>query len=335
MQLAQAGSYYGPEDIAEYVGFATEYSPFIKRGPTPVASGFQYSGYNSELGLCEFVIPSVINYEMDPLTTRYDADFNLAYMLKIFYDINENYVPRVNVYYTKTFLEFFFNILLNSDQTRDFICDIVLNNVCYGIVNDEDHTQCVSDLEELATATGKLFHIDGNSQGCRGLHSAFALINPTNHCAHVSLTPLEDPKDRIKCQRSDRVSPAELFTTADLDYFINFMIENDIDPLKGMDEDCAEGNFCDEVDPIGWDIAEANRDGIPVPAEERNNRGSANNGADSDSDSDSESSSDSASAESIEGNELNNDDGNSNNKTLRFKRRKKAYDRIKVKNFFK
>jgi hypothetical protein len=251
IQMAQAGSYTGIDDIAAFVSFATKFSPFLAEGIIPVASGLHFVRFDEDEKICEFVLPSVNRLITDRATTRYAADFNLASMVKIFFSLDGNYVPRVNVYYPEGFLEFFFNILLDSDATRNFVCDTVLGVACTGIVSKQKNRLCRADLVTLPPTNGQLFHVDGNSLGCRALHSVFALGNPQNYCAHVSLIPQEDPKNRLMCQSSELASPKELFTPVDFDYFDDFMIKQGMFPV-GMDEECSEGNWCDEVDPSGW-----------------------------------------------------------------------------------
>merc|ERR1711865_1012826 len=57
---------------------------------------------------------------------------------------------------------------------------------------------------------------DGNSLSCRYLHTVFAATN-TNHCAHISLIPAEDPKGNIKCQTSANTAPDEYFSQTEID----------------------------------------------------------------------------------------------------------------------
>ena len=66
----------------------------------------------------------------------------------------------------------------------------------------------------------------------------FALSN-TNHCAHVSLTPLEDPsKGRIKCQVSEKIPVCELFDEWDLNILAEEAERGGIDPEIGFIETC-------------------------------------------------------------------------------------------------
>ena len=84
----------------------------------------------------------------------------------------------------------------------------------------------------LPSADGA-FYVDGKSQGSRALHGAFAATNPVNYCAHLSHTPLEDPKGNVKCQNSKGTLPSSLFTERELQMFKDFAISVGVDPVLG------------------------------------------------------------------------------------------------------
>ena len=64
-----------------------------------------------------------------------------------------------------------------------------------------------------------LAYIDGNSQGCRVLHSVFARTNP-DHCPHISFEADEDVNGLVKCNKSKKTLPSDLFTQQQLGMFI-------------------------------------------------------------------------------------------------------------------
>ena len=90
-------------------------------------------------------------------------------------------------------------------------------------------------LAELPASEGPLSHVDGNSQGCRALHSVFATLNPGLHCAHLSFDPMQDPNGQIKCQQTKQVKPTDLFAKDDFMLLSDFSLRNDIDPEVGHD----------------------------------------------------------------------------------------------------
>ena len=231
MTLAQAGNYKGAESIAEYVRFALSSSPYFATGPDNEAFNFLYTNFDAPNNICEFLSVSKDRYSTDPAATRYATEFSNTIMFKIFFDIQNVYVTRVNVFYPTGFLSLFFDVLLNSDKTRDFVCS-TMSDPCN--LPPSTKRRCMENLKSLPTTINS--YVDSNSQGCRALHAVFAAANPQHHCAHLSFTPMLDPDNSIKCQESSNILPSDLFDAADFAIFNAFMIEQGIDPDVGHDE---------------------------------------------------------------------------------------------------
>lgn len=124
MQLPQAGSYIGADGIKEYVGFLTPISPFIAK-LTAKAESVSLTGIDTDKGLCEFVVFQQHQFEMEPWVTPYDA-YNSTAMTKIYFSPSEGCIRRINVFFNENFLELFFGLLLNTDQTRSFaVCSVM------------------------------------------------------------------------------------------------------------------------------------------------------------------------------------------------------------------
>lgn len=230
MTLAQAGTYEGVASIAEYVSFALSTSPYFETGPDRQASAFQFTNFDAQNKICEFRLITKSRYTTEPASTRFAAEFNNTAMFKIFLDFDNTYVTRVNVFYPTGFLSFFFDVLLNSDKTRDFVCS-TMSNPCN--LPPSTKRRCMKKLKNLPTTIESYF--DSNSQGCRALHAVFAKDNPEHHCAHLSFTPMLDPDNKIKCQESSNILPTDLFDAVDFEVFNAFMIEQGIDPAVGHD----------------------------------------------------------------------------------------------------
>jgi hypothetical protein len=239
VELAQAGQYQGAASIEEYVKFAFEkYSPYLANTNfTPSRRNTRQTTSNKVLGYrdgqCEF--RSVVKTYMvvNPANTNALPRFNFMLMVKLRLNFERRYLTKLDVYFTTDFIRIFFDLALNSPNTRRFLCDKVIAGPCAGILNHSN--ACEADLQALPILNGPLNHFDGNSSGCRALHGAFAQTNPIGHCAHISLLPLADPMGRIKCQVSKQVAPSDLFSEADIEAFRAFSIEKGIDPEKGHD----------------------------------------------------------------------------------------------------
>jgi hypothetical protein len=162
MTLAQTGNYKGPADIAEYVGlglgFATEASPYIAKADL-LKEDSMFKRFDEKNNVCEFLQFSMIEATTDPATTAYAAKYNHTIMNRLFYDLEEDYTKRVTVYTPEGYLKFLFGILLNSENTRNFICSI-MSGPCSNPVE-----QCAEKIAQLDIADGPNLHIDGMTVG--------------------------------------------------------------------------------------------------------------------------------------------------------------------------
>ena len=241
VELAQAGKYVGAANIQEYVQFAFvgENSPYLLPGDTSQRQ-FSIRFLNYQDGLCEFRMLFKFQYVLNPIYTAAPPPFELVDMVRLYLHREERYFSRVNVFYTNDFLSLFFGVALNSEATRQYVCEQVMGGPCAAELNTTNTTVCISTLQELPTAQGTNQYIDGKSQGCRALHAVFAFANPKQHCAHLSFTPLADPSGNVKCQTSQGTSPSDLFTEADFSTFRRFAEKNGIDPDIG--HNCCQNN---------------------------------------------------------------------------------------------
>eukprot|EP00549_Striatella_unipunctata_P001418 CAMPEP_0118708932 /NCGR_PEP_ID=MMETSP0800-20121206/22263_1 /TAXON_ID=210618 ORGANISM="Striatella unipunctata, Strain CCMP2910" /NCGR_SAMPLE_ID=MMETSP0800 /ASSEMBLY_ACC=CAM_ASM_000638 /LENGTH=309 /DNA_ID=CAMNT_0006612383 /DNA_START=57 /DNA_END=986 /DNA_ORIENTATION=- len=235
LQVADAGSYYGPDGIQEYSDFITILNPYIADAKS-VKVAFKFTGFDETNNLCNFIIPAISHLVWDPSTTRYGAEFNFGAMVKLEFNPDTRIVTRINAYTKPSFINLIYGVLMNSDNTREYICS-VLSGSCENTEAANDMTGCMSELAALPVFTGDLPWIDGKSQSCRALHATFAEYNPDEHCAHIQFNRTADPKGVVKCQDSDWVLPSELFDDEDFEYFDSFLEKHGIDPELGHDEE--------------------------------------------------------------------------------------------------
>jgi hypothetical protein len=233
VQLAQAGIYQGAHDIEEYIKFVyAAFSPYLAQDdPEKTQIRVKILGYHN--GQCEYLSINKFGIFFDPSTTDYLSPVEHVNMVKLYLNLDQGYVTRLNVFFPADFLRLFFGVALNSDNTRRYICEQVIAGSCSGILNAT--ADCEATLETLPPADGELNYVDGNSQGCRALHAAFAATNPVMHCAHLSFTPLADPRGRFKCQTSKKTPPSDLFTEEELALYRKFARRHGIDPDLGHD----------------------------------------------------------------------------------------------------
>lgn len=219
MTLSEAGDYVGADAIVEYIGFANaRTTPFMDIGPIVTDGLYRVIGFDENTDQCEFHAYNVVAYELNPELTEQNPPPRalVATLQSIFIDSSSSLISRVNIFYSKPFLRWYFGVHFNTASIRDYICTDVLQNVC----NDGPPVEeCLADLEELPVVTGEEY-VDGNSFGCRILHAAFAVTNPTGHCAHVTLDPADvDVKGNLRCAESAGTTPLDLFTAETLEDF--------------------------------------------------------------------------------------------------------------------
>jgi hypothetical protein len=177
--LAQAGRYTGPAHIEEYVRFQDVTSPYIDIADKIATAAPQFKGISDD-GTCEFLVFLTSQYHTSANNSR-ASTFNVATMSRIFYELSDNKISSINLFYTQPYLDFIFGGILNTGRTRNFIC-AVMKDKCpetYALNFDSLSTaevskSCMLLFETLPIATGNLSYIDGYSQGCRALHAAFA-----------------------------------------------------------------------------------------------------------------------------------------------------------------
>jgi len=261
MQLAQAGQYYGPTDIEEYVRFATPSSPYVE-SLVGLESQQDFAGIDAD-GLCMFRTISKSRYRTSAPAVAVNAD--IMVMNKAYYNVSSAKLDRIFIYYSEAFLDFFFAVLLNTDSLRQSVCTTMRDSCSstWSLNGYSSISQCTSALSSLPVARGGLYHIDGKSQGCRALHAVFAALNP-NHCPHISFAPQIDFKGAFKCQSSGLVDPATLFSSSDLSAYETFGQSIGFDSrfltvtdVCSSDADCpptyqcGAGSQCEPV-PCAW-----------------------------------------------------------------------------------
>lgn len=228
MILAETGEYTGVSGIEEYVKFVfAEFSPYFATNNV-LAEELTYLGY--EDGQCVFATVYDTDYVMNGSVTRGSDEYRAINMVKLYYDYQSRYISKIFVYYTKDYISSLFRSMLNSDNTQKYICDTI-TGPCDGFIT-EPPVDCLSELAMLPGTTENS-HVDGDSQGCRALHTALANVRPDVHCAHISLVPKEDSTGSIKCQTSALTEPEDLFDERDFQLFADFCKARGIDPNIG------------------------------------------------------------------------------------------------------
>jgi hypothetical protein len=245
MQLAQAGIYQGPAAIQEYGSFLTETSPFIQKAEQTKVE-IRYMGLvradtstAKKEDQCIFDVGINWYHLHDETTCAYRAEYDYPIMFKAFFPVGKK-AQRINVYFANGFFEQVFTRILDSDNTRRTICDVYNNQTlcaASGILQ-EANVDCASMIQSLPVSAGSTSHfrIDGNFQGCRALHAAFSITNPTTHCPHISFAPQPDSHGKTTCQTSLGVTPDDLFDEEDFTFWKEYCVKHGFDPDIGFRE---------------------------------------------------------------------------------------------------
>jgi len=234
VEMAQLGKYVGPDAIEEYVRAAfAETNWFLRSNDPDQLTEFEFDQYHD--GKCIFLVFSKIRFDFDPETSIELPRFSIVAVSKFFFDIQSTQITGWNLHWPNDM----FRVLaagIQSENAQRVICDEIISIACQGILNIENCRDKIAALP--AASEGNLEYMDGNSQGCRALHSVFAVENPTTHCPHLSFDPLEDPNGQIKCQESKQTPISALFSDRELDKLKEFAARQGIDPELG--HDCTE-----------------------------------------------------------------------------------------------
>jgi len=175
--------------------------------------------------VCVFTRSAYTTYTFDELIVSGGPTLNIYTLLKFYYNADERYIEKLDLYYSPGMIELLFEELDNP-KTYDFVCGIMSSKCGF------DTTGCQDKLEGLPTFSDGV-HFDGNSMGCRALHAVMANWNPSQHCAHIAFEPTEDPSGKIKCQESKGKDPMDLFDEDDISHYEQFCDDHGVDPIVG------------------------------------------------------------------------------------------------------
>lgn len=134
-------------------------------------------------------------------------------------------VKTIDTYFPDDFIKES-QIVLDTEATAEFVCDVHLK--CKhakklkskSSKSSQGMKKCLKKFNKLPAfdnANG-FTYLDGNSKGCRNLHSSFALTNP-DHCPHVSLKAEKDVNGFVKCNESEGLLPTDLFSAETIGMF--------------------------------------------------------------------------------------------------------------------
>jgi len=232
LSFLQAGSYSGRDDIFEYLRFAGSGSPYIFSSEIQLQVN-QFAGYSPDpkleesKNLCQFDI-AILTHEIR--AAHFSSEDNIIHeflsMVKIFWDPVEKFVDHIYLYYGADQLISSLRSI-DTPNTAEFVCKGLIFGACESFLPKEGNPktldECITQFAALPLAEGDLFHIDGNSRGCRYIHSGLAASGlpgaAQTHCPHVSFAAMEDPQGSVMCESSADLGSIDLFTDSDLLFY--------------------------------------------------------------------------------------------------------------------
>jgi len=235
----KTGEYQGAAGIEEYVKFTVDsFSPFFVEAKLDPPEDLAFLGYNRDKGQCEFRAMNQGSFQTDSATTSGSFSYTSAVMFRIYYDFYGKYLARVHVYEPDGWFELIAEKFLDSDNTNNYICSILLSDDCVNFLPNNNNSNmsaenCTARLDALPVTTGNRLFVDGNSRTCRALHASLASSTPEQHCAHVSFDPVPDLKGNIKCQTSQGAQATDYFDAADFTAWEAYARKKAMDPARG------------------------------------------------------------------------------------------------------
>lgn len=230
LQLAQSGTFVGPSQMAEYIDFIQSiyFQEWIGR---PGRYRFQVA--TKDRCLLEYVFQTTTQIKPEYSATGEGQCMLSTIGVKLDYTVGlfgfGFNVKKLNIFFPEKYLETLFNDIVGGEAVTDYICDTILRDHCQDVyeANGLDEETCRQRYNSLPPVD-EYGYVDGNTKGCRILHSAFAEIN-NEHCPHMSFIPIEDHHGDLWCQESGGVKAEDLFSEDELAFFKDYAIDSGFD----------------------------------------------------------------------------------------------------------
>lgn len=227
--FAQTGKYYGADGIAEYLSFVVG-GEFVETYDLVGLPLFLNVTPDTN-GQCSVTIAERRHMKFNSdYTDNQEVCFAALSGAVINYQMTGNLEKPIEVKTIDAYLPDGFiresQIVLDTEATAEFVCDVHLK--CKhakklkskSSKSSKGMKKCLKKFNKLPAfdnANG-FTYLDGNSKGCRNLHSSFALTNP-DHCPHVSFKAEEDVNGFVKCNESEGLLPTDLFSAETIGMF--------------------------------------------------------------------------------------------------------------------
>uniref|UniRef100_A0A7S2H064 Uncharacterized protein n=1 Tax=Haptolina brevifila TaxID=156173 RepID=A0A7S2H064_9EUKA len=263
--LSQAGSFSGPQDISEYVSFASYASSYFETSSTLPGDDFALHSIDQDHGTCTFDVKRASFYTFSaPAFAR--ASAWVAYGLRLTLEQRSAAFISAYVYYPVPTMRLFFESFFNTAEMLNFVCSTFKQKCSAQWAQNHWNEStpidvCTTELARLPMVEGNLAYFNQKTRGCRILHADFA-AKDSFHCPHLSFVPVPDGKGHLICQPEEtRTTPHALgFDAAFINGLDAFAASRGINTATGSnvqqiacnaDGDCPT-NFTCEANGDSW-----------------------------------------------------------------------------------
>mmetsp|Transcript_24729 Transcript_24729/g.44419 ORF Transcript_24729/g.44419 Transcript_24729/m.44419 type:complete len:354 (-) Transcript_24729:63-1124(-) len=240
LEFPQVGKYLH-DGIAEYISFAMAgvfVSDYTRVGD-PIF--FDFTGSTAEQ--CVAVIAERGAWNLNTAFTQDNQAVcaDVVTGVKFFYTMTGDQaspiiVHKQDVWLPDALVSDVFSLFVDSPAAAEYFCDVNVNTCNNNKKspkksakstknmrppkNSKAMENCVKQFNDLPSfsTSGEFTYVDGNTKGCRVVHSFFASTNDV-HCPHISFEAEEDIFGLYKCNESAGRAPPDLFTDAELYFF--------------------------------------------------------------------------------------------------------------------
>lgn len=216
--LQQYGIYTGRNSIAEYLRLNGDlFSDLCIVQDTSTLVDFV-----PEAGYCDVTFGYVVQTSINPSVTSYTGLIEVLVGYRLQYPMPTDpkllELHQTALFYPNDFMKRGLSDVYDLPKAVNRVCTIMQNN-CTDVFQANGYHTLEDCTEELAllprrveTPDGVMYD-DGNSTGCRILHSFLARENAV-HCPHISYAPMEDVNGKTKCSESAYLDAKDYFSEA-------------------------------------------------------------------------------------------------------------------------
>ena len=178
-------------------------------------------------GYCDLTIGNVVRTTINPLVTNYQGFLEGLFGWRLQFpmptDAKALEIDTISAYYPNDFIRDGLSESYDLTKSVNRICTVMQNNCkdvfeANGYKTFGDCTEELSLLPRRIETPDGIMYDDGNSTGCRILHSFLATESDV-HCPHLSYLPIEDVNGYTKCSESAYLNVRDYFSEASFEGF--------------------------------------------------------------------------------------------------------------------